>query len=93
MAHWVACHGCGAPAPNKGGWCSNCDGPAKARKTWRWAQYARSVVAAAAECGVCGATERLELDHIKPITQGGSMWDPVNHRVLCKSCNAGQAHN
>lgn len=37
-------------------------------------------------CLFCGSTERLELDHILPWSQGGS--DTAdNLRVLCKSCN------
>lgn len=37
-------------------------------------------------CRFCGATERLELDHIQPWSLGGQ--DTVdNLRVLCKPCN------
>jgi len=27
------------------------------------------------------------LDHILPIALGGSMWDAVNHQILCDACN------
>jgi 5-methylcytosine-specific restriction endonuclease McrA len=39
------------------------------------------------KCLKCGTMERLELDHIVPITKGGaSVLD--NLQVLCRSCNA-----
>jgi hypothetical protein len=37
-------------------------------------------------CVLCGATERLELDHIKPWSAGGPH-TVENLRVLCKPCN------
>ena len=39
------------------------------------------------KCSFCGATERLELDHILPVASGGTN-DIENLRVLCKRCNA-----
>lgn len=40
-----------------------------------------------ASCALCGSSERLEIDHIKPVAHGGS-----NHlrnlQVLCRPCNA-----
>lgn len=39
------------------------------------------------KCVLCGATEDLTLDHIFPHIEGGSD-DPVNLRVLCRSCNS-----
>jgi 5-methylcytosine-specific restriction endonuclease McrA len=38
-------------------------------------------------CKMCGATERLEVDHIKPISAGGRT-EVGNLQVLCRSCNA-----
>ncbi len=37
--------------------------------------------------GICGATVRLEIDHIQPRGRGGSSL-PANLRVLCKLCRA-----
>jgi hypothetical protein len=37
-------------------------------------------------CVICGATERLELDHIHPFRLGGADTED-NLRVLCKPCN------
>ncbi len=46
----------------------------------------RSDVLLAGECAHCGAIENLEVDHIEPITRGGT-----NHRdnlqALCSTCN------
>lgn len=38
-------------------------------------------------CAACGATERLSIDHIIPISKGGSN-DLENLRVLCLPCNS-----
>jgi len=37
-------------------------------------------------CKFCGSTENLEIDHIKPLSRGGSN-DLVNLQILCKPCN------
>jgi len=37
-------------------------------------------------CINCGSTERLEIDHIKPVIKGGTN-DLKNLQVLCKTCN------
>lgn len=37
-------------------------------------------------CVLCGAIELLEIDHIKPLAEGGTHHDD-NLRVLCLSCN------
>jgi len=37
-------------------------------------------------CAICGATERLEVDHIIPLSLGGSN-DIDNLQILCKVCN------
>ena len=38
-------------------------------------------------CVRCGATERLEVDHIVPVSRGGTN-EIDNLQMLCKSCNA-----
>lgn len=40
-----------------------------------------------AECTLCEATERLTVDHIYPISLGGTH-DAENLRILCGSCNS-----
>ena len=38
-------------------------------------------------CAYCGATEKLELDHIVPLSRGG-IHSIGNVTVACRSCNA-----
>lgn len=38
-------------------------------------------------CRICGATSNLVLDHVIPISRGGSD-DPSNLQTLCWSCNS-----
>jgi len=38
-------------------------------------------------CVACGTDERLQVDHIIPVSRGGTN-DPDNLQMLCKSCNA-----
>lgn len=39
-------------------------------------------------CLDCGTDERLEIDHIIPVSKGGDPVDPSNLQTLCRSCNA-----
>ena len=39
------------------------------------------------KCVYCSGTENLTVDHIKPVSRGGS--DEINNlQILCKSCNS-----
>lgn len=37
-------------------------------------------------CTSCGARERLEVDHVIPVAQGGT-WSLDNARTLCRPCH------
>jgi 5-methylcytosine-specific restriction endonuclease McrA len=38
-------------------------------------------------CRGCGATGRLDYDHIVPLDRGGARLDPANVQPLCRSCH------
>ncbi|MFI9202624.1 HNH endonuclease [Streptomyces sp. NPDC053048] len=37
-------------------------------------------------CVVCGARQQLQVDHIVPISRGGT-WDLENAQTLCRTCH------
>jgi len=39
-------------------------------------------------CALCGITERLEVDHITPVSKGGEFWNKNNLWTLCISCHS-----
>lgn len=39
------------------------------------------------KCKLCGATEKLQIDHVSPVINGGKN-DPQNLQLLCKTCNS-----
>jgi 5-methylcytosine-specific restriction endonuclease McrA len=40
------------------------------------------------QCIQQGRTSAAEVvDHITPMSKGGSKWEPTNHQSLCKRCN------
>lgn len=40
-------------------------------------------------CSWCKSTQDLTVDHIKPLSKGGTH-DLTNLRVLCRTCNSGR---
>jgi len=44
------------------------------------------------ECGATNEETRLEIDHIVPLSKGGTN-DVENLQVLCKECNLGKSNN
>ena len=60
--------------------------------TWQWQKYRAAYLQREPLCRSCKAVGRFvaarELDHIKPVSQGGSFWDPANHQPLCKPCHS-----
>jgi 5-methylcytosine-specific restriction enzyme A len=57
----------------------------------KWARYARRYLRQHPLCVACQAdgytTAAVLVDHIKPLAQGGPMWDPANHQALCTPCH------
>ncbi|MFC9591510.1 HNH endonuclease [Streptomyces sp. NPDC056944] len=43
-------------------------------------------------CQRCGSLKELEVDHIVPVSRGGS-WEPDNLWVLCKTCHKCKTRN
>ena len=52
-----------------------------------WQQRSRALIARMPWCLWCGATRDLTVDHIVPLSQGGSN-ESDNLRVLCRKCNS-----
>ncbi|PJE07570.1 MAG: hypothetical protein CK429_24750 [Mycobacterium sp.] len=53
-----------------------------------WDRLARRMCKLSPFCEWCGSTERLECDHIIPVSVDPSLaLEPLNCRVLCKTCN------
>jgi 5-methylcytosine-specific restriction endonuclease McrA len=56
---------------------------------YAWQQYAQWYLEEHPLCVECLARGKsipaTEVDHIKPLSQGGDKWDPSNHQALCKS--------
>jgi|GEM_PF-4337767 len=46
----------------------------------------RAQILSAAACSICGSTEQLEVDHIIPISKGGTS-NVDNLQALCRRCN------
>jgi len=52
----------------------------------RWKKYREKYLLMHPRCIICGRPADT-VDHIQPITRGGSFWDPCNHQPLCKACH------
>jgi 5-methylcytosine-specific restriction protein A len=61
-------------------------------QSWKWRKKSKLFLAnnpLCVECKKLGIiTQATETDHIKPISQGGEIWDNDNLQALCKSCHA-----
>ena len=45
-----------------------------------------------AKCSLCGSTQKLQIDHILPVCNGGTN-ELSNLRILCKKCNINRISN
>ena len=57
-------------------------------RRWRKLRL-KKLVEAKFTCQKCGdvAAQRLELHHVKPVSEGGSFFDPENTVVVCLDCH------
>ncbi|MFD8594564.1 HNH endonuclease [Kitasatospora sp. NPDC059646] len=61
--------------------------PRNAARPGDWSsRRARALAHDHFRCRICGARENLEVDHIVPVSRGGS-WEPANLQTLCRSCH------
>lgn len=56
-----------------------------AGSTRKWRAFRDAHIASA--CRWCGKESDLQLDHIIPLSLGGSKWDPANVQTLCSGCH------
>jgi 5-methylcytosine-specific restriction protein A len=57
--------------------------------SYEWRRYSEQYRREHPECAACGAESmKTHLDHIIPVSLGGSMWDTRNHQTLCNSCHS-----
>ena len=60
----------------------------------RWAATRRAVLKRDGHrCTKCGRAGRLEVDHVKPLWQGGDPWDLDNMAALCRKCHIAKTGN
>lgn len=52
-----------------------------------WTGTRNKIIARDKKCLKCGSTNKLEVDHIKALVNGGDMWAEDNLRTLCHSCH------
>ena len=59
------------------------------RGLYRWQKYRREYLKNNPICALCGKPATT-VDHIVALILGGAMWDPRNHRPLCRPCNSSE---
>ena len=54
----------------------------------RWRSFRRQIFDARGwRCERCQKAGRLELHHVKPIYQGGKVFEETNCEILCRKCH------
>lgn len=85
------CLGCGTVVRGRSR-CATCATTKARGYDSHWKQLARQVIAASPRCAWCGSTRDLTVDHVQPLSQGGSN-DSSNLRVLCRAHNSGRSNS
>jgi 5-methylcytosine-specific restriction protein A len=57
-----------------------------AQRAWSRVVRPRALARDGFACVLCGARERLEVDHVQPIAKGGA-WTLENAQTLCADCH------
>ena len=93
----VRCLGCGTicqPRPNQDGRCDRCylmgqrlRNVVRHHYTGQWPTIRKALLAARPWCQACQATADLTVDHIVPVSRGGTH-EGHNLQVLCRRCNS-----
>jgi 5-methylcytosine-specific restriction protein A len=55
--------------------------------TREWERYRADFLLRRPSCDECGAPA-IVVDHVTPVKDGGSFWNPSNHQPLCRACHA-----
>lgn len=61
--------------------------------TAAWERARKRQLTKEPQCRRCKTTLNLQVDHIKPISQGGSKFDATNHQTLCADCHKSKTRN
>jgi 5-methylcytosine-specific restriction protein A len=62
-------------------------GPRRRGYDSEWERYREDYLRRHPSCADCGAQSTV-VDHIRPVKDGGSFWDPNNHQPMCGTCHA-----
>ena len=63
----------------------------KRYSTAQWRGYSKRLRGTNPVCYLCGRlyqAHELSVDHVIPISMGGSFWDKDNHRSVCQQCHS-----
>ena len=85
------CLGCGTIVRGRSR-CEDCSKTSARGYGSAWQRTARNLIALRLRCARCSTTTDLTVDHITPLSKGGTN-NPGNLRVLCRPCNSGRSNN